>query len=488
MPPPDSPGSFYTKVLGKREDASKRIFVTRDETSGRCFLTVQLKGEDTKIAEDEILRFVREAKVSITEKTREAVARLCASINEQGANAADEQIAQAPPGVPVEGEAARWAGALAAPGRDYDIPEHEAAPRGFPRIMTVQSGQPIAVVRPLGKGRTATDISAGAAGAATGECPKPGQSVRFNPKEKTFFAEADGRVRLRNNELTVEPFLEACGDQEVLSESIRFHGTVHVKGNVLDDFEITCTGEAIVDGDVDAARIVTLQSAVLHGDFTGKIRGSILAGEDVAARNVADAVIHAGRDVFVRGNIEASEVKCLGEIHAAGSIRGGVIVARRDVRATEIGAPDGTKTFVVSGHNYLRDTHEDLMRIIADRFSQNILKVKAQLDGLFAGAKSIDDLDSDKRVKAQILMQKLEVSSISLESAKKKLAPEADAEHRQTHSRAGIIVLAKLYAGAEVTVGGATRAFDETLEGPILLYEDEERLTVAVRPLASGNA
>ena len=283
------------------------------------------------------------------------------------------------------------------------------------------------------------------------------------------------------NEPIARDVLEVHGDQEVLDEGIRFHGTVHVKGSVLDDFTIKCTGKVIVEGNVYAARIVSLQSVAIRGGFNGKIRGTILAGEDVGARCVADAVIHAGRDVLVEEAIEASEVKCLGKIHAGGAIRGGVLVARGDIRAAEIGAPDGTKTFVVSGRNYLMDSHEDLMRIIADRFSQDILQVRAQLDGVLGEAKNLEDLEPAKQIRAKVLMQKLEASGISLENAKKKIDPEA--VPRQECPNEGITVLRRLYAGTEVTVGNTTHTFDKNLAGPIRIDEDDKRQTVAIHKL-----
>jgi len=468
----------HSKVLGILEDSNRKIVLATNAKQLAGYLTVLVKKGGCVVLAQEILELARETGIIVSHQTEDLIEDICSRINESSRKTSREAIVFGAPARRACSTPLKWLIDFNDMVEDSLSTGHETEYGIFPKITTVTKEQPLAVFEAPAPATPGVDILGNKIEPDPEESGPvgPGRGVNFNASDKTFYALEDGRVRIRNNTLSVEPIIDIYGSLSMPNEEIRTSGTVRITDSILDNFSVKCTGEIILEGNLGAATLTTMQSLRIRGGFSGKIRGSVLIGEDVGARYVKDAIIQAGGNIFVHGDIESSEVKVLGKIVAQGSITGGITVAREGIEALNLGSTMGDKTYIVTGHNFLMDSHAELMKTISTKFRQDLHKLKTELDLITRKTKNLDDLDPNEKLRARIMVQKLEACGINLHDVDKETGPFIERKRHFVHC--GILVHGMLYGGAEITVGNYTRKFNENIMGPLKLVEDTQTETV----------
>src|SRR3954447_11811064 len=91
-------------------------------------------------------------------------------------------------------------------------------------------------------------------------------------------------------------------------------GDLHVRGNVVDGFQVNCGGNAQIDGVIEAAVVQAGADLLAIGGISGKEKGQCRAEGSIRARYVANATIESGADVLVQTEISHSRVICGGDL------------------------------------------------------------------------------------------------------------------------------------------------------------------------------
>ena len=178
-----------------------------------------------------------------------------------------------------------------------------------------------------------------------------GQNVRLAEDGCTIVAACNGEVLLQGNKISVEPVREEKG-VNIKTGHIDFMGTVIVRGNVEDGFNIKADGNVEIFGSVGSCRIEAGGDIVISQGFVGRHIGEIITPKTVWAHHVENGTINAGEYVIVNDSIINSEVNAKKKIVLRGKraqISGGHLIATEEITAKTIGNAGGVETILEAG-------------------------------------------------------------------------------------------------------------------------------------------
>jgi uncharacterized protein (DUF342 family) len=245
--------------------------------------------------------------------------------------------------------------------------------RGVAGITVVKAGQILARLVPGTPGKPGTSVLGKALPAKAGaqERLDAGDNVSFNAESGEYYAEIDGVFDREGDRILVREVFTVPGDVDMTVGNIDFDGSVSIAGSVRDGFRVRATGDVTIHGGVEGCEVVSETGSVhvLQG-VAGRGRCFVSAGQDVAAKYIENACVHARGDVKVAVAIMHSEISAgnaVTAIESKGAIIGGTIRAGRQVLALALGAANEPPTLLVLGISDAdRETMREMDRRIVD--------------------------------------------------------------------------------------------------------------------------
>jgi uncharacterized protein len=143
--------------------------------------------------------------------------------------------------------------------------------------------------------------------------------------------------------ITVEPLLQLDG-VSIKTGNIKFLGTVIVKGNVEDGFNVDASGNIEVSGTVGKCRINAGGDIIVQQGVFGKDEGYLTGKKSLWAKFIQAAKVEVEDSVIVTDSIMNSEVTAMKNIILNGKkaqITGGHLFATEEIAAKNIGSPGG---------------------------------------------------------------------------------------------------------------------------------------------------
>ncbi len=266
-----------------------------------------------------------------------------------------------------------------------------------------------------------------------------GKNIRIEENGATLIAAATGRLCQSSGEISVEEEYVVKGDVNFRIGSINFKGVVEVRGDVLDNFDITASKVLTVTGNIGACSIVS------DGDITfcgmdGQEKGRIACGGTLRAHFIHDAVIECAGDVIVDVEIHNCTIRTLGRIVVdKGAISGGSCIARGGIEAKKLGSAAAVHTKLHAGVDY-HDV-EELERLFAElaetqskaKLSQSLSEIAdlrsitAQLSDRIMAIRNKTDPTSNAKINAKTVMY--ENVQLIVGGATEELSDEKDGAH-----------------------------------------------------------
>ena len=157
--------------------------------------------------------------------------------------------------------------------------------------------------------------------------------------EHQLIATINGQIVDTGNKISVDPRLVIKGSVGVGTGDIDFDGSVQINGDVKQGFVLKATGDIEIKGSVSGAE-VSGRSVVVSGGVTGAKRGKVTAEFDVRAAFAENAVIEAGRDIYIADVALHSTLRAGKKILVEGKhgqITGGLTVSGEEVTAKVVG-------------------------------------------------------------------------------------------------------------------------------------------------------
>ncbi len=224
------------------------------------------------------------------------------------------------------------------------------------RVQNVVEGQVLAKKIPAEQGEPGYTVTGKLLPARDGkDVPIPiGQNVRLSEDGATAFAEINGLVRIQSGKINVEPVYVVEGDVNMKEGNIKFLGTVVVKGNVDDGFDVSAAGHIEVMGSVGRCNLSAEGDIIVHQGITGKNSGRIICSGSLWSKFIENAHVEAGELVVVSDGIINSTVFSDKRIVCRGkraSIVGGHLRASEEIDAKALGSVAGMETLLEVGYD-----------------------------------------------------------------------------------------------------------------------------------------
>lgn len=234
-------------------------------------------------------------------------------------------------------------------------------------IQNVVEGQPLAQKMLPERGKAGKTLDGRYLEAKNGkDIALPlGKNVQVDSDGRTIIASCNGQVLLVNDKITVEPIMEVEA-VNIKTGNITFLGTVIVKGNVEDGFNIKASGNIEVYGTVGGCNLEADGDIIVSLGILGRDEAVIKSGKSIWAKFIQNSTVEAEDFIIITDGIMNSQVTCMHKILVQGkraSIIGGHLFATEEIHAKTIGSNGGgSETILEVGFDPRAKRHlEDLI-------------------------------------------------------------------------------------------------------------------------------
>ncbi len=325
-------------------------------------------------------------------------------------------------------------------------------------IQNVVEGQPLARKIPAEKGvpgRTVTGRILPAKNGRDMSVPL-GKNVHLAEDGLTILADINGEVTFTGARVNVETVKTIEGDLDIkVGNQMFLGGTLIIKGNVEDGFEVKAAGDIEVFGNVGRSNLVAEGDVIVHQGINGKSSAVIKAGRSVWARFIEMANIEAGEYVIASDGIVNSNVIANRKIVCQGrraNVVGGHLRACEEINAKSLGSGvSGAETICEVGYDpKSKEKLEDFNAQIGHLRKQMDIKDR-DIATLNILKKERKELPEEKEKQLQAAMAKRGEILSELRNL------EAEAEKIQNYlnglkTRGRISVSHKVYPGVKIQI------------------------------------
>jgi len=229
------------------------------------------------------------------------------------------------------------------------------------RVSLVEPDQKIAEIALPTQGDMGTNVMGGTMASLPGNAVRVNMGDGVEQRGNDIYAKTAGTPNFRDSVVSVRKIYEVAGNVSFETGNINFPGTVVIKGDVIDDFEINAQEHVIVQGLVSAGKITAGGYIQCLGGIFGKGKAELRAGGFIEARFCDAATLCSDADITITKDILNSKVFSLGIVKCGGSIIGGEVMALKGAEAAEIGTEMGTKTIVSIRKHYRQEKAKEMV-------------------------------------------------------------------------------------------------------------------------------
>lgn len=273
---------------------------------------------------------------------------------------------------------------------------------------------------------------------------KIGKNIRCEEDGTLLIAETAGRVCLASGEISVAEEYVVAGDVDFRVGSIIFNGFVEVRGDVLNDFNITSTKGMRITGNIGACAIQS-EGDISFCGMDGQEKGTIVCAGSIRANFLHDCSVTCVGDVIVDVELHNCIIKTLGRIVVnKGAISGGSYTALGGIEARKIGSPASVRTKLTIGMDH-RDA-EELERLFGE-----LERNQAQIEK----TQSLPEIGELRKARAQI--------TDSIYAIRTKIDPLANPK---------LNVKVVLYDNVLISLGSLNEETKEQIDGPFSVIEN----------------
>jgi len=181
---------------------------------------------------------------------------------------------------------------------------------------------------------------------------KPLKNTRL--KEGRIVAECDGRLMVSNNKVWINEVFELSGNVDYSTGNIDFPGDIIINGQVKDGFEVVSGGSIFCRETLDASMVKCEGDLSVCKGIIGRKKGKVSVGGSIATRFIENCHVEAGGGISVQTGILHSVVNTHESLQMGDKsvIVGGKITALNGVVASQVGTGVGVRTEIHCGVDY----------------------------------------------------------------------------------------------------------------------------------------
>ncbi len=182
--------------------------------------------------------------------------------------------------------------------------------------------------------------------------PKPGNDVTMSGNKNVIIigdntkaiSKLDGSVKIEGNKIIVEELLIIDTSLSLETGDINFPGSVHIRGDISDDFTVTVGADLQVDGGIANSIVKVGGDLNVNRGIKGKGSAEIEVGGNLVTGFIEGANINVYKDCIVNQAIILSNVFAKGRVIAIadrGRIISSHITAGKDIFVRAVGSASG---------------------------------------------------------------------------------------------------------------------------------------------------
>ncbi len=371
-----------------------------------------------------------------------------------------------------------WFELVVSTGKDNEeLTEDEQGRVDFKAIQSfsnIETGQVIGKLYPPTPGENGLTATGKPIQAKPGKASpvRAGSGVKMSADGTLLIAELSGRAVFDKNVLSVVEEMVVSGDVDFHVGHISFNGFVDIKGDVLDDFNISATKGLNVSGTVGACQINS-GGPVTLGSMAGKGIGKVICQGAFRSRYLNQAQIECHGDVYLESEMRNSSVKSTGVIFCPkGVISGGECVALEGIEVKTLGARAGAKTFVTAGVYFPEADRLKFLRTRTKSVTEQAKNIGETLVGLnkkpLAGLRPA--LREAIELRIGILTQRHTNLEEENEGLKQELASFKFSQHATANPK--INILGELREKVTISLGETSEETTMDIAGPLSIVEN----------------
>lgn len=304
---------------------------------------------------------------------------------------------------------------------------------------------------------------------------KYGKNVQLLDNETSLVAEKDGLVELRDGRVIVSDIFEVSNIDSKVG-NIYFNGTVVVRENALNGFQIKATGGVEIKGVLEGAYIENAGDVIVRKGIQGYNRLAVKTKGSITTRFVENAKIESDRNITAEAIMHSIVVskENIVVVGKKGLIVGGICRAGKEIRAKTIGSTMATTTILEVGVDPKIKQESEKLKETIDNVKDNLNKVVKSLK-LVDNLREIGRLDNKK---ADVYIKLLKTKNSLMEELnclEKKL--EITKENIKSSSKGRVKVADIIYPGVRIIIGNSTYFVRDEMKR-CTFYRDEGSIKV----------
>ena len=278
-------------------------------------------------------------------------------------------------------------------------------------IQNVVEGQPLAQKMLAERGKAGKTLYGRYLEAKNGkDIPVPlGKNVKLDTDGRTIVATCNGQVLLSGSKINVEPVMEV-ESVNIKTGNITFLGTVIVKGNVDDGFNVKASGNIEVYGTVGNSQIEADGDIIVSLGIMGRDEGTIKCGRSLWAKFIQNTKVDVEENIIVADGIINSNVTCNKRIILQGkraAIIGGHLFATEEINAKTIGSNGGgSETILEVGYDPRKKQRLDALQARQAEVVHELEEVNLNMSTLENQKQMRKSLPQDKEEALGLLYRK----------------------------------------------------------------------------------
>lgn len=248
--------------------------------------------------------------------------------------------------------------------------------RALNYIQTVNEGDVICDIVPPKPGAPGVRVDGATATPAPVKAAvaPAGKNTKVSDDGTQVVAEKTGHLEYDGTKFSVKVLLDIPGDVDYSTGNLDYNGDIHIHGDVRGTFAVKATGNIIIDGLVEAAKVEADGDVLVSCGVLGDGNAEIICGGDLRAKYLESCTAYVGKSVFA-DCVMSSQVYCdetIQIMNGRGAIIGGSIVAGKLIKAKIVGTDSGRKTDLELGaQTYIKMKHgkeiEELKKAMAEQ-------------------------------------------------------------------------------------------------------------------------
>lgn len=463
------------KLIGEFVNEAYTLRIEAHNSQLECRADITVHDTDNSIPPAELISILRNNDIIVTVDL-EQIAIFC---TEAAQGRDPQQFILAKGTEPIHGRDG-WFELIVATGKEKtDLVEDTSGRVDFRSVQSfsnVEPGQHIGTSHPPTAGEPGNTITNEVIPPKEGKPDNiiAGSGVQFGDDGIQALAEQAGRAVFDNNVLSIVEEFVVNGDVDLSVGHISFKGFVDIKGDILDDFNISATKGINVTGSVGNCQIIS-DGPVTIGTMAGRGRGKIICNGTLQARYLNQVRVECQGDVNISHEARNSVIKATGRINIAkGLVTGGEIVALEGVEIKILGARAGAKTNVTSGIYFPETDRIQYLRSQIKSLVDQIKRIVKTLNGL--NKKPFTAQRKALREAIELRIEILTQRQVNLDAEREEIAEEllnfAVNEHPTANPK--INVLGVLQEGVTITLGETNETITTEISGPVSIIENPQ--------------